>query len=101
MSGGQDQEGWGAPVRAPLIAAASLLAFLLVALTLTGRLYVARVRPLTRAPLGSFPTPRLETAQTPPHQPRADFRQPPPRRIDRAMARTAAEGDALWGNARP
>lgn len=96
-----EQEGWDAPLRLPLLATGGILALLLIGLVLAGRLYDARIRPATVVPPTAFPAPRLETVQTPPRERRPDFRQRMPARIGAAMRATAAEGDALWGPARP
>ena len=97
MSLHTEKEGWGAPLRAPLIATALLLVGLLTALVIAGHIYRRTLRPEAEPPRARFPAPQLETIQTPPHQPRADWHQPPPARIGAAMRATVAQGDALWG----
>ena len=95
----QHQEGWEAPFRGPLIATVALLTLLLGSVVLFGSIYRHTIQRKTHAPvlaLRSLPRPQLETIQTPPGQHRADFHQPPPATIARAMAQTAARGDALW-----
>lgn len=96
MSERFEKEGWGAPKRGPLIAAAATLLVLLTALLVGGHFYKRDLQGSTHAPLMPFPKPQLETIQTPPTKPRADFHQPAPASIGRAMRDTAAQGDALW-----
>lgn len=101
MSEHHEKEGWQVPVRLPLIATAGLLAALLAGVVLTGWVYRDRVEPRTQPPAIDFPAPKLETAIVPPGPRKDGPLAPPPPGIGRAMAETAAIGDALWGKARP
>ena len=95
------KEGWDVPARPPLIAMVVLIASLIVAVTAFGHVYSRTIEQQTKPPVVAFPQPELERVQTPPDQSRADYRQAMPAAIDRAMAETARQGDALWQGAKP
>lgn len=100
----EQQEGWDAPFRAPLIATAAVLTALLGGVVVAGSYYRAHMQRATHAPvmaLHRMPYPRLETLQTAPGEHRPAARPLPADAIGKAMAETAAQGDALWQRARP
>jgi len=92
----QEYESWQVKPAPAVKALAVFVALLLVLVTGAGlaynRLYVARTRPDPDA----FPAPVLETIDTAPSDPKPYPQTTPPPGIDRAMAKTAARGNALW-----
>lgn len=95
MSKRHTQEGWQTPRRLPLIAALLTLLVVTIGLVAGGKIYLAYLAPSTRPPKLAMPSPQLETDQIVPDERRT--RHPPrPAGIDKAMAATAADGDAVW-----
>lgn len=92
----QDYESWHVDDR-PAIKGMALFVAVLMALVIGAALfynhrYAARTRPDPKA----FPSPALETIDSAPKDAEPVPGTMPPAGIDRAMAETAAEGDALW-----
>lgn len=101
MSDAPEQEGWDVPVRAPLLAMAATSLVLVIALVAGGRVYLRTIAPAVHVAPPLLPAPRLETGGAAPGEHRPDHHEPKPVDLPRAMAATAARGDALWGSARP
>ena len=93
----QDYEGWSVRVRPAVIALALFVVGLVALVAGTGAFYNRRYAAQTRAAPEHFPAPMLETIDTAPGDTRRIAAPQPPAGIDRAMADTAAKGDALWG----
>ena len=93
----QDYEGWSVRPRLAVIALAGFVAALVALVVGTGAFYNDRYRAQTRAVPERFAAPVLETIDTAPSDTRPIAPPAPPAGIDRAMAATAARGDALWG----
>lgn len=96
-----EPEGWDVPVRAPLLAMLAVTLTLAILLPIGGRLYVRTLAPALHVAPPRLPAPRLETGGAAPGEHRADHAEPLPPRLSRAIDETAAQGDALWGAARP
>ena len=93
----QEYEGWCVTPR-PALVGIAVFVLLLVALVVGSALFYNRhYAPQTRPNPRPFPAPELETIDTAPSD-RLSLPPPTlPAGIDRAMAETAAQGDALWG----
>lgn len=94
----QDYEGWGIDTR-PAVKGLAIFGALLLALVFgAGTFYNDRYAAQTRADPHPFPAPQLETVDSAPSD-RDKLSTPrPPAGIERAMAATAARGDALWNH---
>jgi hypothetical protein len=92
----QEYEGWELDVRPAVKGLAIFLAGLLLLVIgsalLYNRHYAARTRPDPKP----FPAPALEMIDSAPRDRRTASPTKLPAGIDRAMAETAARGDALW-----
>lgn len=92
----RDYEGWDVDDR-PAIKGLALFVVLLLALVVGGALfYDHRYAARTRPDPTMFPAPALETIDSAPGDRDPVPATTPPAGIDRAMAETAGEGDALW-----
>lgn len=94
----EQREGWHAPQRLPIIAAAATLAALLGALLLAAWYYDNTLRPQRRAPVTTFPAPGIDTYT---HDGVEDpIRPRPTPRVDPAVTAATravlAEGIAGW-----
>jgi hypothetical protein len=97
----QHYEGWQVRARPAAIVLVLFVLGLFVAVAAAGALYKSLYAAQTRPHPQRFHAPVLETVDTAPTD-RTDVAPPaPPPGIDRAMRRTAARGDALWGLRRP
>lgn len=92
----QDYEGWDVRTRPIVIGLAGFLGALILLIVATGIFYNHRYAQQTRAIPRRFPVPVLETIDTAPGDTREIEPPQPPPGIDRVMAATAAQGDALW-----
>jgi hypothetical protein len=97
MGMSQEFEGWSVRARPAVIGLAGFVAGLVLLVVATGLLYNHRYAERMRAIPMPFPSPVLETVQTAPSDTREIGPPQPPAGIGRAMAATAAQGDALWG----
>ena len=93
----QDYEGWSVHARPAVIAFAAFVTGLVALIVATGLFYNHRYPAQTRAVPERFASPVLETIDSAPNDTRQIEQPQPPAGIDRAMAATAAQGDALWG----
>ena len=94
----QDYEGWGVHARPAVIALGVFVAGLVALVGATGVFYNHRYAAQTRAVPEHFPLPLLETIDTAPSDTQQVQAQQPPAGIDKAMAATVAQSDALWGH---
>jgi len=92
----QEYEGWSVHARPAVIALAAFVTGLVALIVATGLLYNHRYAAQTRAVPERFASPVLETIDTAPDDTRQVAQPQPPVGIDRAMASTVAQGDALW-----
>lgn len=92
----QDYEGWGVTPKPVLIGLAIFVLSLLALVIGAGTYYNAHYAARTRPRLSRFAVPRLETIDTAPSDTREIAQPTPPAGVGRAMADTAAQGDALW-----
>jgi hypothetical protein len=92
----QDYEGWDVDDRPAIKALAGFVALLLLLVIGTGLLYNHLYAAQTRPDPKPFPAPELETIDSAPSDRDPVPALKPPVGIDRAMAATAARGDALW-----
>ncbi len=92
----QDYEDWQVDDRPALKGLAIFVALLLTLVVGTGLLYDRYYAARTSADPVRFPQPELETIDSAPNDRRPVPGLQPPAGIDRAMAATAAQGDALW-----
>lgn len=93
----QRLEGWGVRARPAAITLAVFVPVLVACLIAGGLWYRAAIAPDTRARITVHPSPALETIDTAPGDKEEPGPPAPPPGIARAMAETAAQGDALWG----
>jgi len=92
----QDYEGWQVDPRPAIKALAVFVAVLLVLVVGTALAYNHLYAPRTRPHLSAFAGPVLETIDTAPSDRLPVAPPAPPPGIERAMAKTAARGNALW-----
>lgn len=92
----QEYEGWSIEARPAVKGLALFVALLLLLVVGTALLYNHLYAAQTRAEPKAFPSPALETIDSAPRDRDPVPASRPPAGIDRAMAETAAEGDALW-----
>jgi hypothetical protein len=92
----QDYEDWRVDDRPAIKALALFLALLLALVIGTALFYNHRYAAQTRADPHPFPQPALETIDSAPGDRTLTVPPQPPAGIDRAMAETVAEGNALW-----
>jgi hypothetical protein len=98
MGMSQDYEGWSVRTRPAVIGLAGFVAGLVLLIVATGLFYNHSYAERMRAIPMRFPAPVLETVQTAPKDKVEPGPPQPPAGIGRAMAQTAAQGDALWGH---
>ena len=94
----QDYEDWQVDDRPALKGLAAFVTLLLILVVGAGHLYNRYYAARTRADPVRFPQPELETIDSAPHDLQSVPASQPPAGIDRAMAATAARGDALWND---
>lgn len=94
----QDYEDWHVDDRPALKALAVFVLALLILVVGAGLFYNRYYAARTRADPVRFPQPELETIDSAPRDRQSVPASQPPAGIDRAMAATAAQGDALWND---
>lgn len=94
----QEYEGWSVRARPAAVAMALFVLVLAASVIGAALVYNARYAPATRPHPERFPAPALETMMSAPPDPATPRRAPVS--YAKAMAETAAQGDALWGQTR-
>ncbi|MDH7638189.1 hypothetical protein [Sphingomonas oryzagri] len=94
----QEYEDWQVDDRPALKGLAAFVVLLLILVVGTGLFYNRYYAARTRADPVRFPQPELETIDSAPRDRQPVPASRPPAGIDRAMAATAARGDALWND---